>query len=400
MHRVLLTYGWVRSSYAALRNLTSHGVQVWAADSVRTGMCQWSRHRTGLIRYPSPYVDEQAFVRAVSEACRRHGIGLIFPSHNETEVLASHRAMLPEGTDRLLPKAEHCAIFNNKSASYTLAESLGLDVPRRLPYHDPSEVPAIYRELDRGRGVVIKLLTGNSAKGVFYAADANKAQRTVSRLIEQFQLAPDRYPQLEERIAGHGAGCSMLYWDGREVATFCHRRLREKIASGGTSTLRESISSPVMEEAARRIFNHVGWHGLAMAEFKVCPQTGRAWFIEVNPRLWGSIPLAVSAGVEFPFLCWTCAVHGAEAAIEHHRQHPAKIGWKGRWLLGDWILAMSQFAHLHPIEACRTLFGTRVDSWDDLHWDDPMAFLGELMHYGTQFLSTRSTNPAEKGSVR
>ena len=39
MPRVLLTYGWVRASYAALRNLTDHGVEVWASDAFRTGMC-------------------------------------------------------------------------------------------------------------------------------------------------------------------------------------------------------------------------------------------------------------------------------------------------------------------------------------------------------------------------
>lgn len=399
LHRVLLTYGWVRSSYAALRNLTDHGVCVWASDSLRTGMCQWSRRRSGFVRYPSPYADEDGFVRAVADACVRHGIGLVFPSHNETETLARRRAELPPGTDRLLPNAEHCALFNNKSASYELAASLGLDVPRRLVYRDPSEVPAIVRELERGRGVVIKLLTSNSAKGVFYASDPESAARTVSELIERFELAPERYPQIEERITGEGAGCSVLYWDGRAIASFCHRRLREKIATGGTSTLRESIASPAMEEAARRIFEHVGWHGLAMAEFKLCPESGRAWFIEVNPRMWGSIPLAVSAGAEFPFLLWTCAAHGPDAAAELHRRTAPRIGWTGRWLLGDCIVAASQMAKLHPVEAMRTLFGTRADSWDDLRWDDPMAFLGEIAHYGTQFLATRSTNPAEKGSV-
>ena len=88
MHRVLVTYAWVRSSYAVLRNLTEHGIQVWMADCHRTGMGQGSRLSAGFISTPPPYEDERAFVRAVAAACREHEIGLVFPSHNETEVLA------------------------------------------------------------------------------------------------------------------------------------------------------------------------------------------------------------------------------------------------------------------------------------------------------------------------
>jgi predicted ATP-grasp superfamily ATP-dependent carboligase len=400
LDRVLLTYGWVRSTYAAMRNLAQHGVQVWASDAFRVGMCQWSRHRRGFARYPSHYANEIGFVRAVAQACGEHRIGLVFPSHNETEILARHRALLPAGTDALLPDAQLCALFNNKARSYALAESLGVELPRRIAYSSPAEVPAVFRELDRGSGVVVKLLTGNSAKGVFYPRGAEEAKALVQELVQRFALSPDRLPQIEERVEGFGAGCSVAYWRGTMIQRFSHRRLREKIATGGTSTLRESFRCPAIEEDARRIFDHVGWHGLAMAEFKVCPRTGRSWFIEVNPRMWGSIPLAIAAGAEFPHLLWTCAARGSDEALALARRATIREGWRGRWLLGDMILAASQGAKLQLVEASRTLFRSGADSLDDFHWDDPGAFAGEVAHYLTRFLATRSTNPAEKGMLQ
>ncbi len=398
-HRVLVTYAWVRSSYAVLRNLSEHGIQVWAADVYRTGMCQGSKRRAGFVRYPSPYADEEAFVRFIAETCRTLGIGLVFPSHNETEILARHRELLPAGADRLLPDAAHCALFNHKAGTYSLAESLGLRVPRRLLYREPSEIPGLVKDLGIG-GVVIKLLTSNSARGVTYADDGEEAQRKVAWMIERFALSPSRYPQVEERVGGEGAGCSVLYWHGRRIATFCHRRLRERVPTGGTSTLRESIESPVMEEAACRLFDHVGWHGLAMSEFKLAADGGAPWFIEVNPRLWGSLPLAVGAGTEFPFLLWCCAVRGPDAALEHHRRTAKRLGYRARWLWGDCMLALSQFARFHPIEAARTLFGTESDTLDDLPGDDLGAFMGELMRYGVRAFTGRSRARAREGALR
>lgn len=398
-HRVLITYAWVRSSYAVLRDLAENGVQVWVADCHRTGMGQSSRLRAGFVYTPPPYEDERAFVRAVGDACRELGIGLVFPSHNETEVLAAHRDLLPPGTDRLIPKAEHCALFNNKADTYTLAQSLGLRVPRRLEYRDPSELPALVRDL-KDPSVVIKLRTGNSARGVEYASTGEEAQRRVERMILRYELPPNRLPQVEERVQGDGAGCSVLYWEGARIASFCHRRLRERLATGGTSTLRECIESPELERAAFRIFDQVGWHGLAMAEFKLAADGGEPWFIEVNPRLWGSLPLAIGAGIEFPYLLWSCAVDGPEVARRRFQLSALRSGWKGRWLLGDLMVGASQLVRLHPIQAMRTLFGTRADEWDDLHSDDVRAFMGQLVRYGIRMFAAGSNIRAREGALR
>jgi predicted ATP-grasp superfamily ATP-dependent carboligase len=398
MSDVLLTYSWVRSSYAALRNLSRHGIRVVAADSYAVGMCQWSKYKAGFVRYPSHYHDEDAFVDAIAEACADQNIRVLLPSHNETELLAKHRVRLPSGVDRLLPHFEHCALFNNKALAYQLARSLGVPVPARIEYGDPTEISSKILEAGLSQ-VVIKLLTGNSAKGVFYANSAADAQQVVLELIEQYSLEADRFPQIEERVFGEGVGCSVLYWHGVPIADFGHRRLREKIQTGGTSTLREVFEDERIRAAAHKIFSAVGWHGLAMAEFKYCSTTGRFWFIEVNPRMWGSMSLPISAGVEFPYLAWLCAIEGPDAAHRFLAASNRKRAWKGRWLLGDCILAASQLASGHIADAGATLFSSS-DSFDDFYWDDLGALAGEIVHYGSRFASTLSANPSEIGMVR
>ena len=125
-------------------------------------------------------------------------------------------------------------------------------------------------------------------------------QNLVTELIEKYKLTPSRYPQIEEYVNGEGYGCSVLYSKGKFITHFTHRRLRDKIETGGTSTYREAAVHKGIEAATKAIFNSLGWNGLAMCEFKVCPDTGRFWFIEINPRMWGSISLAIESGVQFP----------------------------------------------------------------------------------------------------
>lgn len=394
----LVTDAWVRSSYAALRNLTDHGVPVSVADSRGLGMCQASRRKSQFSRYRSHYIDEAGFVEDVAAICRAQSIGLVLPSHNETEILSRHRDQLAPGQDALLPDAAHCALFNNKAQSYEFAKSCGVPVPLRIEYAGVEELADKLNELGWQR-CVIKLRTGNSAKGVFYADSPAEAADTVRRLIRDFDLPPDRLPQVEEYVSGEGWGCSVLYWHGRRVASFTHRRVREKIATGGTSTLRETVMNSMIEPSALRIFDQIGWHGLAMSEWKVCPDTGRFWFVEVNPRMWGSIALPISAGVEFPYLSWLCAVEGEEAARAYQAQSVVRHPWRSRWLLGDLTVGARQLLSGDLRSAYNTLFKANADALDDFFWDDPLVFFGELGVYIENVVKGRSLNPVEKGMI-
>ena len=386
----------MRSSYSALRNLSAHNISVVVADTCSVGMCQFSRLISGKAIYRSHYQDELGFIEDINEICERYSINYILPSHNETEILAKYRHLLDDQVCRMIPDVGHCILFNDKASSYDYVRSLDIPVPRRFDYESIEELTAA---LPHVGNFVIKMRTGNSAKGVYYADNPVEVIARVNQLIEKYELSPNRYPQIEERVIGEGWGCSALFWHGEHVADFTHRRLREKVSTGGTSTLREAAVHEGLREAALRIFSSQGWHGLAMCEFKVCPKTGKFWFIEVNPRMWGSISLAINSGVEFPYLSWLCAAEGPVAARQYLSECVRSERHRARWLFGDVLMSAKSLMERKVLESISTLT-ERADSVDDFYWDDPLAFVGEVAFYFKSVLGKRSLNPEEKGMVK
>src|SRR6185503_9660028 len=136
---------------------------------------------------------------------------------------------------------------------------------------------------------------------------------------------------LQRRVSGVGEGFFALRWGGRTVSMFAHRRLREKPPAGGVSVYRESIAlDDGLMGPGLRLLEALGWNGVAMIECKREEATGRQVIMEVNGRFWGSLQLAIDAGVDFPSLLVRCAAGETVPFSADYR-----VGVRSRWFWGD-----------------------------------------------------------------
>jgi len=396
MADALITYGWCRTAYVALRSLNELGLKVSVADSDRVGMSQWSKYCTDRYRYVSHYVDENLFIDDILNILTDTGAHFLLPAHDETEVLSKYRDCLPSEVILPVDKHDNLELANDKYRSSKLAHELGVPVPRIIEWKTVSELKEMLNRV--GSRLVIKLRRGNSAKGVFYPNDNLEAIDVLCNTIERFNIPENTLPIIQERVSGDGWGVSCLYHRGTRIASFTHKRLREKIETGGTSTLRISARNEQLESYAFKILDYLSWHGLAMIEFKHDEKQDRSWFIEINPRLWGSIGLAVASGVDLIKLLYTAHTKGPEAAITDVRSQ--KEGVVSRWWLGDAILAASKLKKMKFIESIKLLLPGWTDVYDDIRSDDLRAFIGEILYYFKKFLKFRDLNPYERGMLR
>jgi predicted ATP-grasp superfamily ATP-dependent carboligase len=136
---------------------------------------------------------------------------------------------------------------------------------------------------------------------------------------------------IQERIVGPGVGVFVCCDGPAVLATFSHRRIREKPPSGGVSVLCESaLVDPVAKTHAISLLEAMGWRGVAMVEFKQNLADGSLRLMEINGRFWGSLQLAIDAGVDFPALAVDVALGNKRAPLENYH-----VGTRSRWLWGD-----------------------------------------------------------------
>lgn len=331
--RVLITDGNERAALAVTRALGRENVEVIVGAESERSLAGSSRYCRQSFVYPSPYQEPDGFVSRLLEMLRNDDVDAVFPiSDIAMHVIGPERAHLERHTRIPAPPAE---VFQEISDKYRLmqrAVSDGVGIPDTIFLPDGNLDRVIEAIADFP--VVVK-------PGCSLVKDGRRWRKTSVCYAESREELRRVYrdkgylqsPSLiQQRVLGEGQGLFVLMQEGKPLGMFAHRRLRERPPSGGVSVLRESIALPKsMVEATLTLLQRVKWHGVAMVEFKVDQDSQRPLLMEINGRFWGSLQLAVDAGVNFPLMLLNMAMGKTETLPENGY----RIGVKSRWLLGD-----------------------------------------------------------------
>lgn len=292
MATVIVTDSHLGSATAVIRSLGQAGHRVVAAGWERRSPGFYSRHAADRLLHASPDDDRDSAVDALLRAASDHGADLIVPVTDSIIFpLCAARERLPAGCRLALPADAALELAHDKDATLQLAARLGVPTPRTVTVRDEAGVRAA--AADMRWPVVVKPRSSRKSE-VAYAQSAEDLVLRVGELAGEAGL-------VQEYCPGTGVGVELLAHEGRPLAAFQHQRLREVPITGGASSLRESVPlDPVLYEYSVRLLRELEWTGLAMVEFKLTPDGPR--LMEINGRIWGSLPLAVRAGMDFPAL--------------------------------------------------------------------------------------------------
>jgi predicted ATP-grasp superfamily ATP-dependent carboligase len=337
--RILVTDGTQRSALAVVRSLGRAGHLVFVCSSRVPSLAGSSRHSFAEAAVASALDAPSEFVSDVTSLIDRWRIDTLIPiAESSLLALLPERAAL--GVAIPFPDDSTFRSVADKAVVLAAASALGIATPRQIVLESKTDGAPMDHAL-LTYPVVLKPSRSvgehngqRTSLGVVHVADAKSFAFALEALDEA------AFPLLvQQRIVGPGIGIFLLIWNGAVRATFAHRRLREKPASGGVSVYSESVAAdPALIERSRLLLEKLGWSGVAMVEYKLDASTGVPYLMEVNGRFWGSLQLAVDSGVDFPALLID-ASHGAPVAADAGY----RAGVRSRWWWGDVDLLLSRW---------------------------------------------------------
>ncbi len=384
----LVIGGDSRVALAVVRSLGRRGIPVAVAGYSRNTLAGSSRYAGRKLVVPDPFMDPDSLAHALREEARLHPDTVWIPATDEVLAVVDRiRDQLP-GIRLPFPPSSVLELAWDKGKLAEFASVCGLAVPRTRRPRSASE--AVEAAGDLGFPVILKPSRSKMRTKNGFREGLVRSVRDLQELVGAWERenANIPFPLLQEQIPGHGEGIFVLADQGRVVARFAHRRIREKPPSGGVSVLRESVAVPeFLTEPVDRLIQALGWHGACMVEFRIDARDGKPYLMEINPRFWGSLQLAVDAGMDFPFLLYRLALGEKLDPVE-----PYRTGVRSRWVLGDLdhliILLRRPSGHPHlpprPVAKFRAIlnflhpFSGRQEVF---RWDDIKPAFVELVKY-------------------
>jgi predicted ATP-grasp superfamily ATP-dependent carboligase len=330
MIRAFITDGNLRSTLAVVRSLGRAGVWVGVGDDGPHPISGASRYCCESVLYPSPIKEPEAFQNFMRFELPKMGYTHLLATSDVTvQLVALLKEQLEPQVTVMTSSAEALNKVQDKAAMLEEARKIGIAVPLTITNCSRAELLQFADEV--GYPVVVKPRRSRQyCHGRWHTGSVSYAW-TPAEVVDLYESCPIQFPLVQERVVGEGRGVFLLMWKGEIQAAFCHRRLREKPPWGGVSVLSESIplDMTIVRQAAL-LLRRMQWQGPAMVEFKVDERTGESKLMEVNGRYWGSLQLAIDAGVDFPaaHILLTCGER-ITAQITY------RTGVQCRWLLGD-----------------------------------------------------------------
>jgi biotin carboxylase len=300
---------------AAVRALRGAGYRPWLAVTGRDAYSRHSRACAGVVRVPDPSEDRDGYVAGVVQAAVGLDVAAVMPG-TDLGLLALAAADGAFPARMALGVAEPDTVYRatNKIELEALAARAGL--------RSPPSVRCIAAEIEAGLEVqlpaVVKAArTHTATPGGGFATSRVRRVETKDELLDAVRQVPGDVALVQQALDGQLAASCGVAWRG-EVVAIAHQVSHRIFPSGnGITAFAESVEAdPAVEAGISQLIGSLSWSGIFQAQFVSCDSD--TYLIDLNPRIYGSMALAVAAGLNLPVI-WADLLLGRAPRIGRYK---------------------------------------------------------------------------------
>lgn len=272
-----------------------------------------SRYCTESVRVADPEVDLLAYRDDLLALAERPSVATVIPVRpTDTYVLSRFQEAFQAVTSVFVPTLAQLDTVFDRVRLFEAARDAGVPVPRTesldavTDWSRPQVVKSRYNLLTSRYLCDRDESDAELVKSVDHLAAGERPDDSLRGRLSHTPIVQEYVPSSDEYMV------AALYDHGDPLATFQHRQVRGNSYTGGGGVYRRSVYVEDLETAARDLLEHVDWHGLACIEYIRDARTGEFKLLEINPRMWQSLPSTVHAGADFPYHYWLAATGRAD----------------------------------------------------------------------------------------
>jgi predicted ATP-grasp superfamily ATP-dependent carboligase len=275
--KVLLSEGSSLSARQAISALGRTGARIEICDPDPLCLGRFSRFVRKWHRCPRWNADPRGYLLFLADLLDAERYDVLLAVHDQAFLLARFRADLRSRVGLALPEFAALERLQSKAGFLRVLDELGLP-------HPPTNLVRTRDELETGATppCYIKLAHSTAGAGVWRVQDRREV-RVVADQLEAAGLLDGRVEHLVQQPApGVLRIVQAVYQRGRLVGAHCSQARAQGV--GGSAWAREGVVDPAVIEHLTALGAHLEWHGALCIDFIHDPETGRASYIDANPR--------------------------------------------------------------------------------------------------------------------
>ncbi|UCG02605.1 MAG: ATP-grasp domain-containing protein [Candidatus Heimdallarchaeota archaeon] len=385
---VFLTNAEYKNSLAALRALVSNNIKVNVGSFKKRSLCFYSKLPSARVLYPSPRRTPEEFRRFLITYLRKKTVNVLMPVGIDTFTLVSkYKEELEQYTT--VPVVDYHTYVQAHDKQRVMEIATKLKIPTPQTYSVTSVRDALSYSTHLSFPWIVKARKGSGTGQVKYAyskSGLKKVLREFSEFSREKESSEDiidySHPILQEYLPGDIYDVLVLFVHGKMRAAVAQKRVLCYPVNGGSGALNITVDYPKLVRYSQRLMTHLRWHGVAMLEFKM-DNENHPRLLEVNPKFWGTLGLAIAAGVNFPYLLYKVAVEGdvpptLRYNVGQVHGWPFPMGVKHIYDSSSKIKSLGAYLQL-----CAQKDSTDIKKWDlsPLSWQFILSFISSIRKF-------------------